>query len=66
LEQQELENHQQEDKEENHKNSHHRSGSPTRYDLAVFRIEGTQKVSEAGALGHDGSLLSGRGSVWLL
>jgi len=61
-----LQDHQQEHEEQGHEDAHDRRGSPARHHLAVLGVQGAEQVSQAGALSHDGAVLSGREKVWLL
>ena len=54
-----LENDQQKHQEKGHKNAHDWCGAPAWDNLAVFRIQGAEQISQTGALSHDSAEVSG-------
>jgi hypothetical protein len=47
-----LEDNQQKDQKQGHKNPHNRGGAPTGDDFAVFRVEGSENIAEPSTLCH--------------
>ena len=55
----ELEDHQQENQKQHHKDAHDRSRSPAGDNLAVLGIEWTEQIAQTSALCHSGPEVSG-------